>query len=118
MLNPKRRNDLLRELGASIRQARKARGWSQAQLAETADLSSHFISVVECGDVSPSLPTLARIAAALNTPLHDLFKFDSLRHPTPRELATHHLLKATRSLTAENILLLTRFLKKLPRSNR
>jgi transcriptional regulator with XRE-family HTH domain len=113
MFSPKRRTELLQQLGGRIRQARKARGLTQAELAEVADLSTHFISMVEHGEVSPSLPTLARLAAALNLSLSSIFDFDRSYTPSPQELAIHQLIRAAWHLRSEDILLLTRFLKNL-----
>lgn len=52
------------DLGQAIRAARKARGWSQADLAEQAGLSRPTIARAETGrDISTA--TLSKIASAL-----------------------------------------------------
>lgn len=52
------------DLGQVIRAARKARGWSQADLAEQAGLSRPTIARAETGqDISTA--TLSKIASAL-----------------------------------------------------
>lgn len=52
------------DLGQVIRAARKARGWSQADLAEQAGLSRPTIARAEIGqDISTA--TLSKIASAL-----------------------------------------------------
>ncbi|MGW4736789.1 helix-turn-helix domain-containing protein [Nocardia xishanensis] len=57
------------ELGRQIRAAREARGWSQTELANRAGMRQHAVSRLEAGDVVPTITTLERIAAALDTEL-------------------------------------------------
>ena len=59
-------------LGEAIRSQRKAREFSQERLAEKADLSTVFISRVECGKESPSIDSLVKIARALGVRVRDL----------------------------------------------
>jgi transcriptional regulator with XRE-family HTH domain len=57
----------LRELfRSSLRQSRRSRGLTQAQLAEAADLSLEMIGRLERGLTAPSLETVAALAAALH----------------------------------------------------
>ena len=56
----------LKELfGSSMRQCRRARRLTQAQLAETTELSLEMIGRLERGLTAPSFETIAAIAAAL-----------------------------------------------------
>lgn len=66
---------LSQKLGDRIKHYRKLQRLTQEQLAEKADLSLNFIGLIEIGRSTPSLKSLARIANALNTPLHALLKF-------------------------------------------
>ena len=59
-------------LGESIRKKRKMRGLSQEKLAEKSDLSTVFISRLECGKESPSVDSLAKIAKTLGLKVRDL----------------------------------------------
>ena len=61
-----------RLVGETIRNFRKAAGYSQEKLAERASLSAIFISRVERGIESPSLDSLVKIAKALEVKLRDL----------------------------------------------
>ena len=54
-----------RLLAEAIRAKRKRTGLSQEKLAEKSDLSTVFISRVECGKESPSVDSLVKIARAL-----------------------------------------------------
>lgn len=61
-----------RLLGEAIRSRRKQAELSQERLAEKADLSTVFISRVECGKESPSIDSVVKIAKALRVHVHDL----------------------------------------------
>lgn len=63
-----------RKIGDTIRAARKAAGWSQEKLAEKSDLSTVFISNVECGKMAISVDKLARIARSLKISLEEMFR--------------------------------------------
>ena len=55
-------------IGPQIRKLRKARGLSQEQLAEAADISTSHLSDIETGRTNFGVDILARIAAALEVP--------------------------------------------------
>ncbi|BCV23812.1 helix-turn-helix domain-containing protein [Gelria sp. Kuro-4] len=58
--------------GRKLKAAREARGLSLSALAAAARVSSSYLSEVEHGRKSPSLPVLRRLAAALNLAPADL----------------------------------------------
>jgi len=64
---------LRQELGARIKELRKAEGLTQEQLGEKADLNYKFIGELERGQVNVSLDSLVRIAEALGVKIEDLF---------------------------------------------
>ena len=53
------------EIGAKVAVARADRGWSLAQLATRADLSTATVHKVERGAMTPSIAVLMKLAAAL-----------------------------------------------------
>jgi transcriptional regulator with XRE-family HTH domain len=55
-----------------LRELRKQRGLSQEALADATDLSRPYISQLERSMKSPSLRTLARLAAALSVSVSDM----------------------------------------------
>ncbi len=59
-------------IGKNIKDIRTARGLTQTELAEKADLSVQFISYIETGTKRPGLETLIKIAAALGTTMDAL----------------------------------------------
>lgn len=59
--------------GANVRQHRKAKHLTQAELAETVDVSIDTIGKIERGKVGPSFETVESLAAALDVPEVMLF---------------------------------------------
>jgi len=57
-----------------VRARRKEVGLTMIQVAETAGISKGMLSKIENGQASPSLTTLARLAAALDMPVTSLFR--------------------------------------------
>ncbi|MEE9873676.1 MAG: helix-turn-helix transcriptional regulator [Delftia lacustris] len=60
-------------IGQAMQLARKKRRLSQAALAERADISVSYLSLLERGRRDPPLSTIKRIAAALVMPVEILF---------------------------------------------
>ena len=75
---------LAKRIGAAVREHRRLRGWSQEKLAESAELSTHFVGLVERGQELPSLTTLAGLAVALDVELDELIAGPA-RTPEPWE---------------------------------
>ncbi len=61
-------------LGARIKGLRAERGLQQRQLAEKAGMTPSMVSQIEAGRLTPSLPTLGKLAAALGVPIASLFE--------------------------------------------
>lgn len=66
-------------LGRVVREYRKQRGLTQAQLGQAVGVTLSQISNIETGHTSPSLDTLVRIARTLRVPLQDMFSFDGAK---------------------------------------
>lgn len=62
----------LKHLGRKVQELRKARGWSQSELAALAELDRTYLSSLENGKQNLSLAVAYRIAAALQVPLVSL----------------------------------------------
>lgn len=60
------------QLGQRIQQARRAKGWTQEDLAHHAGLDFSYLNQLENGKRNPSLSTLYKIATALEVPLKGL----------------------------------------------
>ena len=61
-------------VATNVREARKAKKWTQEKLALKADLSSEFISKIERGNNNMSVGSLLRIARALGTTVVQLIQ--------------------------------------------
>jgi len=64
-------------LAQNIKTFRINRGWSQADLAEKADISIPFLSDIERGNKWPYPDTLSRLAKAFTVEVHELFRQES-----------------------------------------
>jgi transcriptional regulator with XRE-family HTH domain len=96
--------DIQHVVGMNIREARKAKGLTQFQLAERSGLSADFIGKVERGTTSPSIESLKAIATALKLPLGDLFTGES--EPGPAQEALLELIGLCKGRDKEDIKLL------------
>lgn len=63
-----------RALDSRTRELRKAKGWSQNQLADFAGVARGYLSHILAGEYSPTLRILARLADALEVQVKDLFR--------------------------------------------
>ncbi len=59
--------------GTQIRLIRQRQGLSQAALAEASGLHRSYVGGIERGERNPSLSNIARIAAALDVTIPELF---------------------------------------------
>lgn len=57
------------ELGTAVREMRDQRGWTQAQLAEAANMTQPAVARFEAGGTVPTIPVLERLAHALGATL-------------------------------------------------
>lgn len=60
-------DELDRVIGTNIRRLRRARGMTQEQLAERAEIGRHFLSDIETGRRRASVHTLVRLARSLGS---------------------------------------------------
>ena len=65
---------LAKRIGATVRALRSAQKLTLAEVAERAAISAGMLSRFETGAVSPSLETVAAVAAALGSDLASLFR--------------------------------------------
>lgn len=68
--------DIDKQVGLNIRVQRVKRGISQEELADMAGIARSTMGIVERGEQSPSLQTIAKIATALKIDIYKLFLFD------------------------------------------
>jgi transcriptional regulator with XRE-family HTH domain len=71
---PVSETNVLRLLAERIKALRRAKDWSQEQLAERAAIQRSYLADLERGHRNPSVRTLVKIANALAVPLPTLFQ--------------------------------------------
>lgn len=110
------------ELGKKIRELRKQKGYTQAELAELVDLSNNFIGYLERGKQLPSLKTLEKIAQALDITIGYLFYSieNTLHKPiklTKKDQIISKLSKHLKSLNIKDITLILRLIKRISKKS-
>jgi transcriptional regulator with XRE-family HTH domain len=66
--------DVRVRIGLNVQRLRRAKGYSQEELAERADVHQTYLSGVERGKRNASVLVLQRIAGALDADIADLMK--------------------------------------------
>jgi len=66
--------EVLRQFGVNVRQARLARGWTQEDLSQATDLAVVQVSRIERGKREIRLTTLLRLLSALDVPAEELLR--------------------------------------------
>ncbi|MGR3220223.1 MAG: helix-turn-helix domain-containing protein [Candidatus Anammoxibacter sp.] len=84
--------DIIKKLGARIREERRKIKFTQEGLAKRTDLSVDFIGYIERGNRSPGIKTLERIAKALNVETYELFIFEKNKKAKDNEAAIKKLI--------------------------
>lgn len=67
--------ELLKELGAHIRQLRKDKGYTLEDLSAHSSIDTSDISKIERGEINVAFTTLAKLAKGLEKSLSELVKF-------------------------------------------
>jgi transcriptional regulator with XRE-family HTH domain len=79
-----RQAEVVRRFAARLRERRLASGLTQADLAAAAGLTPTYVTRLEGAGAAPGIDTVAQLAAALGTTLHDLVPVDA-----PADLTAH-----------------------------
>lgn len=61
-----------RRLGQKVRELRKAKGWSQEEFAELAELHRTYVSAIERGVQNPTITVVDKLATTLGTTIGEL----------------------------------------------
>ena len=72
--------DIRKVLADNIKAYRKAKGLTQAQLAELAGSATHYIAMIEGCKNFPSPDMIERLAAVLDKDTVDLFSLTPIKH--------------------------------------
>jgi putative transcriptional regulator len=73
------------ELRNTVREARRSRRMTQAELAEAIGASRQTVVSIEGGDYAPSVLLALRIAQVLDQPINQLFSIASPSTPSTQE---------------------------------
>ena len=79
---------LRKQLGKRIRQLRKARGWTQQDVAEKAHLDPKYLGAVERGERNITVDNVEKIATGFGLEVHQLFLFSAPAVPIQDETMT------------------------------
>lgn len=74
MTKPVDRDEVLRELGDAVREARTAKGMSQEELASASALDRTYVGGVERGERNVGFINLVKLARSLRVRLSELLK--------------------------------------------
>lgn len=69
-------DEIDKKVGLNIRLERVKRGISQETLADMAGLARSTMGIIERGEQSPSLQTIAKVANAFQMDMYKLFLFE------------------------------------------
>ena len=69
-----KKDDTLVKLGANLRRAREAKGWSQEELAYKCGVHRTYVGSVERGEYNVTILTLRKLTRALGMPLRDAIR--------------------------------------------
>lgn len=79
------------EYGKAIKVARSVAGLTQRELAAKVGITPSYLSLIEAGRRSPTLPTVERIARCIGLPVHLLFLLaaepDQLKKASKQDIA-------------------------------
>lgn len=62
------------DIGRAIDRMRRARGWTQLELANLSDVSPAIVNRIISGQVSPTLDRLQAFAGAFGVPVYEIIK--------------------------------------------
>lgn len=88
------------EIGQRIRRFRKARGFSQEELAEKVDISVTHMSHIETGNTKLSLPVLVALSKALEVRTDELLSDNNLG---VRNAAIETIIRTLETCTTQQI---------------
>ena len=107
--------EIVRGFAAKLREARRARGMTQADLAGRAKVTASYVGRLEAGAVAPGIDLLDRLAGALGVPAGELLPAGETPEPASILRGQAESLFATLMATAdrETLLMLNPLLARL-----
>lgn len=107
-------NDVLKLVGARIRDLRKERGLSQETLGEKGGFHFSYIGQIERGEKNIALQNLTKIAAALEVPISQLFTYIDLEEsPTASKSDLDEILELLRAKNLQQLRMVKNILNEI-----
>lgn len=78
------------QIGEMLKRARKARGLTQAELADIIGVARQTISLWECGEMMPSVNYVKELVQVLKVPLSSLFDVPDKKETAPNDEAASY----------------------------
>lgn len=104
-------------IGDRLRELREAKSLSQGEIEKRTGLLRCYISRVENGHTVPAIPTLEKLARAMEVPLYRLF-FDGEKIPKTTDLPKYKIEDDTAwGQSGKDSRVLNQFRKLLPQAN-
>ena len=66
--------DIINQIGNNIKQVRKKQGLTQTELAQKINVDPKYISRLETGNSTPSLPVVIKISEVLKTDISNFLR--------------------------------------------
>jgi len=95
---PKKTANIKEILAANLKENRRKKGLTQEKLAELADMSLHYLAIIELGTNFPSGEMLEKLAKALDIQVFELF------YPTTTQEGTMYHLEKTIVTNIEGVI--------------
>ncbi|VTR31771.1 HTH-type transcriptional regulator sinR [Actinobacillus pleuropneumoniae] len=95
--------DILKLVGARIKDLRKLRGLSQEALAEKAGFNISYIGFIERAERNVSMKNLAKIASALDVGVYELFTYLKEQEELPEESGMKDIIALLRERDPKDI---------------
>ena len=95
-------------LGRNIKKYRKARNFTQAELADALGIDFKYLSRLETGIASPSIKIIEKMAGVLKINIAQLFEFSEYKDET---MLRNELFSKIESYSLDKLGLLSNFLK-------
>jgi len=86
----------------NLRENRRKSGLTQAKLAEKADISTHYVAMIELAQNFPKADIIERISTALNIEIYELFLLPHSRNQESKE-SHRTIVKELKSVVEEAV---------------
>ncbi|MFD2330136.1 helix-turn-helix domain-containing protein [Cohnella sp. GCM10020058] len=104
-------SNLLLHVGRKVREQRKIRGLSQAELGRVIKLDPSYLGKIERGEANPTLDTLNDLATALNISPFEFFEAGAKRTYTEKTDLIENITIGLHKASLEHLKVISRIVK-------